>query len=175
MGGDPLVVDEGSHVGIGRRVDGRDLVRRAEPVEEVEKRHARLEGGCVRHEREVGSLLDRARSQHRPSRGAGGHDVAVVPEDRECMGRDRSGRDVNDGGESSPAILNMFGSMRSSPWDAVNVVARAPRVVAPWRVPAAPASDCISMTSGTVPQRLGRPVAAHASQCSAIGDAGVIG
>ena len=78
-------------------------------------------------------------------------------------------------GDSSPATLNMFGSMRSNPCDEVNVVASAPRVVAPWRVPAAPASDCISITSGTVPQRLGRPAAAHASQCSAIGDAGVIG
>ena len=60
-------------------------------------------------------------------------------------------------GDSSPAILNMLGSISSRPCDAVNVVASAPRVVAPCSVPAAPASDCISMTSGTVPHRFGRP------------------
>ncbi len=78
-------------------------------------------------------------------------------------------------GESSPATLYMFGSMSRRPWDAVNVVASAPRVVAPWSVPAAPASDCISMTSGTVPQRLGRPAADQRVASSAIGEAGVIG
>ena len=52
-------------------------------------------------------------------------------------------------GVSSPAILNMFGTIRSRPWDAVNVVPRAPFWSAPWRAPAAPASDCISTTSGT--------------------------
>ncbi len=78
-------------------------------------------------------------------------------------------------GVSSPAILNMLGTMSRSPCDAVNVVPRAPFWSAPWRAPAAPASDCISMTSGTLPHRFGRPAAAQSSQCSAIGEAGVIG
>lgn len=78
-------------------------------------------------------------------------------------------------GDSSPAILNMFGSINSKPCDAVNVVASAPRVVAPCSAPAAPASLCISITSGTVPHRFSRPTADQASACSAIGDAGVIG
>ena len=56
-------------------------------------------------------------------------------------------------GVSSPAILNMLGTISNSPCDAVNVVAKAPFCKAPWRVPAAPASDCISITSGTWPQR----------------------
>ena len=30
-------------------------------------------------------------------------------------------------GVSSPAILNMFGTINNKPWDAVNVVANAPR------------------------------------------------
>jgi len=76
---------------------------------------------------------------------------------------------------SSPAILNRSGSMSKRPWDAVNVVASAPVCSAPCTAPAAPASDCISTTSGTVPQRLGRRSAAHASACSPIADAGVIG
>ena len=78
-------------------------------------------------------------------------------------------------GVSSPAILNMFGIIRSRPWDAVKVVARAPFWSAPWRAPAAPPSDCISMTSGTLPHRFGFPAAAQSSACSAIGEAGVIG
>ena len=78
-------------------------------------------------------------------------------------------------GVSSPAILNMLGIISSRPCDAVNVVARAPFWSAPCMAPAAPASDCISTTSGTLPHRLGCPAAAQSSACSAIGEAGVIG
>ncbi len=76
---------------------------------------------------------------------------------------------------SSPAILYMSGIISSRPWEAVKVVASAPACSAPCTVPAAPASDCSSSTSGTSPRTLGRPWAAHSSQCSAIGEAGVIG
>ena len=47
-------------------------------------------------------------------------------------------------GESSPAILYMFGIIRSRPCEAVKVVVRAPAWIEPWQAPAAPASDCIS-------------------------------
>ena len=76
---------------------------------------------------------------------------------------------------SSPAILNMLGSMRRRPCDAVKVVVRAPAWSAPWTVPAAPASLCISITSGTIPHRLGWWTLDQASASSPIGDAGVIG
>ena len=78
-------------------------------------------------------------------------------------------------GVSSPAILNMFGIISSRPCEAVNVVVRAPVCSAPWTVPAAPASLCISMTSGMVPQMFFIPRAAQASDSSPIGDAGVMG
>jgi len=78
-------------------------------------------------------------------------------------------------GVSSPAILYMFGSISNSPWDAVNVVPSVPLVSAPCRAPAAPASDCISITSGTPPHRFGRPAALHASADSPIAEEGVIG
>ena len=78
-------------------------------------------------------------------------------------------------GLSSPAILNMSGSMSSRPCEAVNVVARAPRVTAPCTAPAAPASLCISTTVGTLPSRLGTPAPAHWSACSLMAEAGVIG
>ena len=76
---------------------------------------------------------------------------------------------------SSPAILYMFGIMRSRPWDAVKVVLSAPPCSAPCIAPAAPPSLCISMTVGTVPQTLVRAWLAHSSASSAIVEDGVIG
>ena len=78
-------------------------------------------------------------------------------------------------GVSSPAILNISGSINSSPWLAVKVVASAPRSTAPCKVAAAPASLCISITSGTTPHRLGWPLALHSSAYSPMAEAGVIG
>ena len=76
---------------------------------------------------------------------------------------------------SSPAILNMFGSISSRPCDAVNVVVSAPACSAPCTAPAAPPSLCISCTTGTLPQMFGTPSAAHWSASSAIVEDGVIG
>ena len=76
---------------------------------------------------------------------------------------------------SSPAILYMLGIMSSRPWEAVKVVLRAPPCRAPWMAPAAPPSDCISMTVGTAPQMFSRPAADHSSAVSAIGEDGVMG
>ncbi len=78
-------------------------------------------------------------------------------------------------GVSSPAILNMFGIISSSPWEAVKVVPSAPRWSAPCSVPAAPASDWSSRTSGTRPHRFGRDAAAQSSASSPIFVAGVMG
>ena len=78
-------------------------------------------------------------------------------------------------GVSSPAILYMFGSISRSPCEAVKVVPSAPAATTPWRVPAAPASLCISTTVGTLPHRFGCPSAAHASAASPMGEAGVMG
>jgi hypothetical protein len=78
-------------------------------------------------------------------------------------------------GVSSPAILNMLGSISSRPWEAVKVVASAPFSTAPCSTPAAPASLCNSTTSGTCPHRLGRPAALQVSASSPIVEAGVIG
>jgi hypothetical protein len=69
----------------------------------------------------------------------------------------------------------MLGSISSSPWLAVKVVPIAPRVTAPCNVPAAPASLCISITSGTAPHRFVPPLALHSSASSPMGEAGVIG
>ncbi len=78
-------------------------------------------------------------------------------------------------GVSSPAILNMFGSISSSPCEAVNVVESAPACNAPCTAPAAPPSLCSCTTSGSAPHRFAIPLAAQASASSPIADAGVIG
>jgi hypothetical protein len=57
----------------------------------------------------------------------------------------------------------------------VNVVASDPDCSAPWIVPAAPPSLCISTTSGMVPQRFFRVSADHWSANSPIAEEGVIG
>jgi hypothetical protein len=69
----------------------------------------------------------------------------------------------------------MFGIMSSRPWDAVNVVVRAPAWSAPWTAPAAPPSLCISVTEGTEPQMFFWPFADHSSAHSPMLDEGVIG
>jgi hypothetical protein len=78
-------------------------------------------------------------------------------------------------GVSSPAILNMLGSFSNSPCEAVNVVVIAPACSEPCTAPAAPASLCISITCGTMPQMFFWPLADHSSASSPIVDDGVIG
>ena len=81
----------------------------------------------------------------------------------------------NTPGRSSPAILNMFGSISSNPWEAVKVLESAPLCNEPCTAPAAPASLCISTTLTRSPKRFFRPLAAHSSICSAMVDDGVMG
>ena len=69
----------------------------------------------------------------------------------------------------------MSGIISSRPCAAVNVVVSAPACSAPWTAPEAPPSDCISMTSGMVPQMLRRPRADHSSAHSPMFEDGVMG
>ena len=57
--------------------------------------------------------------------------------DRACVATVRAATCMQNG-VSSPAILYMFGIMRSRPCEAVKVVASAPAWSAPWTAPAAP-------------------------------------
>ena len=78
-------------------------------------------------------------------------------------------------GSISPAILCMLGSMSIRPWEAVNVVVRAPAEREPWTAPEAPPSDCISTTSTFCPKMFFLSWADHSSASSPIVDEGVIG
>ena len=78
-------------------------------------------------------------------------------------------------GVSSPAILNMFGSISSSPCDDVNVVASEPGLQRPVDGPGRAALALHLDDRGTAPQTLRTPCADHVSESSPIGEAGVIG
>ena len=69
----------------------------------------------------------------------------------------------------------MFGSFSSRPWDAVKVQVSAPACSEPCTAPAAPASLCISITCGTMPQMFFCPPADQASASSPMVEDGVIG
>src|SRR5512138_701693 len=76
---------------------------------------------------------------------------------------------------SSPAILYILGIISSRPCEAVKVVVSEPVCRAPCTAPAAPPSDCISTTRGTVPHKFLTPEAAHWSDDSPMLEEGVIG
>ena len=61
------------------------------------------------------------------------------------------------------------------PWEAVNVVDRAPVIREPCKAPAAPASDCIWETCTGCPNMFLRPSRDHSSVYSAIVEEGVMG
>ncbi len=94
--------------------------------------------------------------------------------DRAWAARERAATWITTG-ESSPAILYMLGIISNNPWEAVNVVVSAPACTAPWTVPEAPPSLCISMISGMPPQMFFFPWADHSSENSPMGEAGVMG
>src|SRR5690606_308718 len=74
---------------------GGDLVGGTETVEEVQERNPGAEGGGVGDRGHVLSLLSGVRYQHRPAGLAGRHHVRVVTEDRQGVGGDGAGGDVD--------------------------------------------------------------------------------
>ena len=73
-------------------------MRSAEAVEEGEEGDFTFQRGQVGDQREVVGLLD-ARGGHRKTGGAAAHHVGVVAEDRQRLGGERTGRNVEDGRE----------------------------------------------------------------------------
>ena len=91
---DEVGVEHGAHgVGFHRR-DLRHLVRGAEAVEEMDHRNAPCQRRRLRDQREVLRLLRRVGGEQRAAGGAAGHDVGLVAEDRQRVGRQRPRRHV---------------------------------------------------------------------------------
>ena len=83
-----ICVDQSGHV-LGREGDYfRQLMGSPEPVEEMDERHARPEGGGMGDQGKVVRLLHGGGCQHGPARGPGVHHVRVVSEDRQGVGGD---------------------------------------------------------------------------------------
>ena len=74
-----------------------NLVRGPESVEEVDEGNLSAEGGEMGHRGEVHDFLDVALAEHGETGLAAGHDVAVVTEDVQRVGRNGSGAYVEDG------------------------------------------------------------------------------
>ena len=114
--------------------------------------------GRMRDEREVLRFLDGVRREHRPARAAAGHHVAVIAEDRQGMRGDRAGRNVKDRRRQFAGDLEHLGDHQQQALRGGERRASArPPGEHRGRLAAAPASLCISMTSGTLPKMFGRP------------------
>ena len=94
--GDGFLVEHREEIVVRELLDLRDLVRRAEAVEKVEKRDAGLQARGLRDDREVVRFLDRVRAEERKPRLPASHDVGVVAEDRERVRRERPRGHVHD-------------------------------------------------------------------------------
>ena len=92
---DESVRDQGAKRVVVDGSDLRDFMRRAESVEEVEKRDARREGRRMGDRGEVLGLLDGAGREHRETGLAASHDVGVISEDRERVRGQRPRRHVH--------------------------------------------------------------------------------
>lgn len=92
-----------------------DLVAGAEAVEEVKERGLTLDGGKVSHRREVHDLLDVALGEHGEAGLTTSHDVGVIAKMFRAWEATQRAETWKTPGSCSPAILYMFGIIRSRP------------------------------------------------------------
>ena len=92
--GQRIPVEKSGEIILLHKLDFLYLVRRTESVEEVQKRHARLDGYQMRHAGEVHYLLNAAGGEHGEARLASGHHVLMVAEYGKGMCGDGSRRDM---------------------------------------------------------------------------------
>src|SRR5471032_2428967 len=169
------VIDHGADMGVGHKVDGVDFVRGAEPSKKCRNgmRPSSVAAWAMRAQ-SCASCTEADDSSAKPllrtaitSEWSPKMDSAWVATARAAT--------WNTVLVSSPAILNILGSISSRPCEEVKVVVSAPACSAPCTVPAAPPSLCISCTTGTLPHKLGWPPDDHSSASSAMVEEGVIG
>ena len=76
-----------------------NLMRRAETVEEVDERHAALDGDEMRDSGEIHDLLHARLTQHRTARLTRCHDIALIAENIEGGSRQSTGAHMEDTGK----------------------------------------------------------------------------
>ena len=91
---DQLVRQQGPQVVLLEQGHPVELVGRAEAVEEMDERHPALQGRRLGDESQVVGLLGRRGAEHGEPGAAHRHDVLVIAEDRQALGRQRAGRHV---------------------------------------------------------------------------------
>ena len=87
-------IHQRAQIFIVQRFNLLNFVRRAEAVEEVQERHALVNGGQMRNGAQIHNFLRGGRSQHSKAGVADCHDVGMVTEDRQRMRRQRAGGDM---------------------------------------------------------------------------------
>ena len=93
---DCVHIDHICEIGVIPLGDLLNLMGGAEAVEEVEERHMALDGSKMRYRSEVHDFLDVALGEHGEARLTTTHDIGVVTEDVERMGRERTRAYVED-------------------------------------------------------------------------------
>ena len=104
-----LVVQELAHIFI---VDGFDLLYLmggTEPVKEVHKGHGGLDGGQMGHQGQIHDFLYGSGGQHGKTGLTAGHNVAVIAENGQCMGRQCTGGYMEHAGQQLAADLVHIG------------------------------------------------------------------
>ena len=93
---DFLLRQQGANRVVRQRGDFVDFVRSAETIKEMNKRHPALQGGDMRDQREILRFLNAAGAQHGAPGLTHGHHIGMVAEDRQRVGGDSAGGDVQD-------------------------------------------------------------------------------
>ena len=96
-------------------LDLRELVGGPEAVEEVHEGDAGFERGLGCDQGHVHAFLDVLGAEHAPAGLAGGIDVTVVAEDRQALGGQRTGGDVEDGRRQFAGDLVHIGDHQQEP------------------------------------------------------------
>ena len=114
-GGDGVFVDDGGEVVVGEHRDFRYFVGGAEAVEEMDERQVALVAGGVGDEGEVVGFLAVVGTEQGAAGGAAGHDILVVAEDGESLGREGAGADVDGEREEFAGDLVEVGDHQQEP------------------------------------------------------------
>ncbi len=89
-----IVVDHRADLLVGQQLDRVQLVRGAEAVEEMQHGHARFQRHRLGDQRHVMRFLHAGGAQQGEAGGAHRHDVGMVAEDRQRLGGQRAGGDM---------------------------------------------------------------------------------
>ena len=93
---DLILRQQGANSVIRQRGDFVDFVRSTETIKEMNKRHPALQGGDMRDQREILRFLNAAGAQHGAPGLADRHHIGMVAENRQRVGGDSAGGDVQD-------------------------------------------------------------------------------